>query len=185
VLLAGAFAAISGSSPEPRYSRAVAAVTCYRPAPQMPTAIVSGDIFETPEIRAYAFGANTDGTMDVGIAIAMKKRWPAFAEAFAARCADGKLELGDVFVWSEGDVTVFAVGTARGDKKSSIRALTHGVRRMLDLAAEAKIKRIGLARIVGVDWTRARKMLGEITVGHSVRLDVFEKFVRNQPTVTA
>jgi O-acetyl-ADP-ribose deacetylase (regulator of RNase III) len=152
----------------------------------MPTAIVTGDIFETPEIQAYAFGANTDGTMDVGIAIAMKKRWPAFAEAFEARCADGKLELGDVFMWSgEGNVTVFALGIARGEKKSSIRALTHGVRRMLDLAAEAKIKRIGLARIGGVDWTRARKMLGEITVGHSVRLDVFEKFVRNQPTVTA
>ena len=60
--------------------------------------------------------------------------------------------------------------------------MTHSVRRMLALATEAKIKRIGMARIAGVDWTRARKMLGEITVNHSVRLDVFEKFVRNQPT---
>lgn len=148
----------------------------------MPTAIVSGDIFETPEIRAYAFGANTDGTMDVGIAIAMKKRWPALADAFQARCADGKLSLGEVFVWSEGEVTVFALGIARGEKKPSISALTHSVRRMLALAAEAKIKRIGMARIAGVDWTRARKMLGEITVNHSVRLDVFEQFVRNQET---
>lgn len=151
----------------------------------MPTAIVSGDIFETPDIRAYAFGANTNGTMDVGIAIAMKKRWPGLAEAFQVRCADNELELGDVFVWSEGDVTVFALGITRGEKKASIRALTHTVRRMLALAAEAKIKRIGMARIAGVDWTRARKLLGEITVNHSVRLDVFEKFVRGQPTVPA
>jgi O-acetyl-ADP-ribose deacetylase (regulator of RNase III) len=148
----------------------------------MPTAIVSGDIFETPDIHAYAFGANTDGTMDVGIAIAMKKRWPALADAYQARCADDKFSLGDVFVWSEGEVTVFALGIARGDKKPSISALTHSVRRMLALAAEAKIKRIGMARIVGVDWTRARKMLGEITVNHSVRVDVFEQFVRNQET---
>jgi O-acetyl-ADP-ribose deacetylase (regulator of RNase III) len=147
----------------------------------MPTAIISGDIFETPEIRAYAFGANTDGTMDIGISIAMKKRWPALAEAFAARCADDKLNLGDVFMWSEGDVTVFALAIARGEKKPSISALTHSVRRMLQLAADAKIKRIGMARIAGVDWTRARKMLGEITVNHTVRLDVFEKFVRSQP----
>lgn len=49
---------------------------------------------------------------------------------------------------------------------------------MLELVADAKIKRIGMARIGGVDWARARKMLGAISVGHSVRLDVFEKFVR-------
>lgn len=148
----------------------------------MPTAIVTGDIFETPEIRAYAFGANTNGTMDVGIAIAMKKRWPALAEAFQAYCAENKLALGDVFKWSEGDVTVFALAIASADKKPSISALNQSVRRMLALAAESKIKRVGMARIIGVDWTRARKMLGEITVNHSVRLDVFEQFVRNQET---
>ncbi|HKU38184.1 MAG TPA: macro domain-containing protein [Polyangiales bacterium] len=148
----------------------------------MPIAIISGDIFETPEIRTYAFGANTDGTMDVGIAIAMKKRWPALAEAFAAACAGDKLNLGDVFVWSEGDVTVYALGIARGDKKPSFSALNQAVRRMLALAGEAKIKRIGVPRIAGVDWTRARKMLREVSVNQPVRLDVFEQFVRSQPT---
>ncbi|MEY4582054.1 MAG: hypothetical protein RL701_6757, partial [Pseudomonadota bacterium] len=52
----------------------------------------------------------------------------------------------------------------------------------LALAAEAKLKRIGLPRIGGgpdgLDWTRVRKMLGEISVGHATRLDVFEQFVR-------
>jgi O-acetyl-ADP-ribose deacetylase (regulator of RNase III) len=146
----------------------------------MPTAIVKGDIFETEGIHAYAFGANTDGTMDVGIAIAMRKRWPALAEAFAARCAGNKMSLGEVFMWSEGESTVFALGIAQGDKKPSFSALTNSVRRMLELAAAAKIKRIGLSRVAGVDWTRARKMLGEITVNHSIRLDVFEQFIRNQ-----
>jgi O-acetyl-ADP-ribose deacetylase (regulator of RNase III) len=148
----------------------------------MPTAIIKGDIFETKDIHAYALGANTDGTMDTGIAIAMKKRWPAFAEAFAARCAGGKLNLGEVFVWTEGEITVFALGIQNGDKKPSMTALTHAVRRMLALAAEAKIKRIGVPRIGagpnGLDWTRVRKMLGEISVGQAVRLDVFEQFVR-------
>jgi O-acetyl-ADP-ribose deacetylase (regulator of RNase III) len=150
----------------------------------MPTAIIKGDIFETEGISAYAFGANTDGSMDAGIAIAMKKRWPALAEAFAARCAGDKLNLGDVFVWSSDKVTVFALAIQRGDKKPSMTSLTHAVRRMLDLAAEADIKRIGVPRIGagqgGLDWTRVRKMLGEISVGHSVRLDVFEQFVRDK-----
>jgi O-acetyl-ADP-ribose deacetylase (regulator of RNase III) len=148
----------------------------------MPTAIVKGDIFETDGIRAYAFGANTDGTMDIGIAIAMKKRWPALAEAFAARCAGNKLNLGEVFMWSEGESTVFALGISQADKKPSFSALTNAVRRMLELAAAAKIKRIGMSRVAGVDWTRARKMLSEITVNHAIRLDVFEQFIRNQGT---
>jgi len=150
----------------------------------MPTAIVQGDIFETDGIRAYALGANTNGSMDNGIAIAMKKRWPALAEAFAARCAGDTFSLGDVFVWSDGEVTVFALAIVQGDKKPSMTALTHSVRRMLVLAAEAKVKRIGVPRIGagpnGLDWTRVRKMLGEITVGHAVRLDVFDKFVRTK-----
>lgn len=151
----------------------------------MPTALVKGDIFETAGIRAYAFGANTDGTMDAGIASAMKKRWPALADAFAARCEGGKLNLGEVFVWQQDDVTVFALAIQQGDKKPSMTALTHSARRMLTLAQEAKIMRIGVPRIAagpsGLDWTRVRKMLGEISVGQPVRLDVFEQFVRAKP----
>jgi O-acetyl-ADP-ribose deacetylase (regulator of RNase III) len=150
----------------------------------MPTAIIKGDIFETEGIHAYAFGANTDGTMNNGVAIAMKKRWPAFAEAFAAHCAGDKFQLNDVFMWTEGELTVFALGIQEGEKKPSLTALTRALRRMMTLAAEAKIKRIGLPRIGagpnGLDWTRVRKMLGEISVGQAVRLDVFEQFVRTK-----
>jgi len=155
----------------------------------MPTALIKGDIFEAEGIQAYAFGANTDGTMDAGIAIAMKKRWPALAEALAAHAADGKLALGDVFTWSDAERTVFALAIQQGDKKPSLSALTRAIRRMLTLAAEAKIKRVGVPRIgagpQGLDWTRVRKMLGEISVGQAVRLDVFEQFVRNKPAEDA
>jgi O-acetyl-ADP-ribose deacetylase (regulator of RNase III) len=144
----------------------------------MPIVFVKGDIFETDGIRAYAFGANTDGTLNVGIAIAFKKRWPAFAAAYETRCAQSPMQPGEVFMWSEGDVTVFALCSAQGEKKPSFSALTNAVRRMLQLAVEAKIKRIGVSRIGGVDWTRARKMLNEVSIGQSVQLDVFEQFIR-------
>lgn len=150
----------------------------------MPIAFVKGDIFANDEIQAYAFGANVDGTMDAGIAIAMKKRWPGLAEAFAQQAADGKLSLGEAFVWTEGELTVFALGIADGEKKPSFSALARAVKHMLQLAAAKKIKRIGVSRFAGVDWTRARKMLAEVTVGQAVRLDVFEQFVR-APAVTA
>lgn len=145
----------------------------------MPIAFVKGDIFATDDLRAYAFGANVDGSMDAGIAIAMKKRWPALAEAYAKQCADGKLQVGETFMWSEGDITVFALGIAQGEKGPSFSALTRALKHMLQLAAAAKIKRIGVSRISGVDWTRARKMLGEVTVNQAVRLEVFEQFVRS------
>jgi O-acetyl-ADP-ribose deacetylase (regulator of RNase III) len=145
----------------------------------MPISFVKGDIFATDDIQAYAFGANVDGTMDAGVAIAVKKRWPGMAEAFAQQAAGGKLSLGETFVWSEGEVTLFALGIAQGEKKPSFSALARALKHMLQLAAANKLKRIGVSRIAGVDWTRARKMLAEVTVGQAVRLDVFEQFVRH------
>jgi O-acetyl-ADP-ribose deacetylase (regulator of RNase III) len=145
----------------------------------MPIVFVKGDIFETDGLRAYAFGANTDGSLNAGIAIAIKKRWPAFAAAYEARCTgDDKLAVGDVFSWSGDEITLYALGIAHGEAKPSFSALTQSLRRMQKLAAEAKIKRIGLSRVNGVDWTRARKMLNEISVGQSLQLDVFEQFIR-------
>ena len=153
----------------------------------MPITLVKGDIFETEGLRAYAFGANTDGTMDSGIASAMKKRWPALAEAFAAHTAKSPLQLGEAFTWTEGDITVFALAIQQGEKRASMTALTNAVRRMLVLAAEAKLKRVGVPRIGagpgGLDWTRVKKMLSEITVGQPVRLDVFEQFIRAKAAV--
>jgi O-acetyl-ADP-ribose deacetylase (regulator of RNase III) len=155
----------------------------------MPTAFTKGDLFETKGIQAYAFGSSTDGTMDVGIAIAMKKRWPEFAAAYAERCKDGKFSLGDVFTWTQGEVTVFALGIQNADGKPRLSALNAAVRKMLQLATPAKITRIGLPRIgtgpTGLDWARVRKMLGEVTVGSVVRIEVFEQFVRaSKPDAT-
>ncbi len=148
----------------------------------MPTAFTKGDLFETDGIQAYGFGGGIDGTMNVGVAIAMKKRWPELAAAYAERCKDGKLALGDVFMWTNGEVTVFALGILTPDGKPKLSALNTAARKMLQLASEAKIKRIGLPRIgtgpQSLDWTRVRKMLGELTVGSTVRIDVFEQFAR-------
>jgi O-acetyl-ADP-ribose deacetylase (regulator of RNase III) len=153
-----------------------------RSAAPMPTAFTKGDLFETKGIQAYAFGSNTDGTMDVGIAVAMKKRWPALADAYAERCKEGKIVLGDVFMWTHDEITVFALAIQSADGKPKLSALTNALRKLLLVAGEAKVKRIGIPRIgtgaQGLDWTRVRKMLSEVTVGSIVRIDVFEQFER-------
>ena len=154
----------------------------------MPTVFTKGDIFETDGIQAFAFGSCTDGTMDVGIAVAMKKRWPELATAYAERCKDGKFALGDVFVWTGGDVTVFALGIQNADGKPRLSALNAAGRKMIKLATEANVRRIGVPRIgtgpISLDWARVRKLLTEINVGSSVRLDVFEQFARATKAAT-
>jgi O-acetyl-ADP-ribose deacetylase (regulator of RNase III) len=154
----------------------------------MPTSFTKGDIFETVGLRAYAFGSALDGSMDVGIASVVKKRWPECATAYAAHCEATGFDYGDVFVWSSGDVTIFAIGIQKPGGKPRLAALHDGLEKMIGLAAEAKVGRIGLPRIgagpEGLDWTRVRKMLREISVDRPVKLVVFEQFVRARPAVS-
>src|SRR5438067_2361963 len=67
----------------PRASVAYAGAT-------VPAIFTKGDIFATPDLRAYAHGCNCAGTMDSGIAVAFKKRWPGMFDEYSPRCADGR-----------------------------------------------------------------------------------------------
>jgi hypothetical protein len=70
----------------------------------MPVLFTKGDLFATPSIRA---------------SVEFKRRFPRMFEEYAARCADGRFGLGDVFVWNEGDATVFNLGTQTHWKEKS------------------------------------------------------------------
>lgn len=153
----------------------------------MPTTFVKGDLFNTPGIRAYAHGCNCAGAMDSGVAVAFKKRWPRMFEEYALRCADGRFHLGDVFVWNEGDETVYNIAIQEHwKKKSKLPALARGARKMVELAKHAGIERIGLPRIGaglgGLDWPRVKIVLNEVGTETEVTLVVFEQFVRGEPT---
>jgi O-acetyl-ADP-ribose deacetylase (regulator of RNase III) len=152
----------------------------------MPTSFTKGDIFETAGLRAYAFGGCLDGSMDTGIASAIKKRWPDCATAYAAHCEGSKFAYGDVFEWRAGDVTIFALGIQQQPgEKPRLAALNDALLKLLELATTAEIERIGMVRIgtgaESLDWTRVRKMLGEIGASHAITLVVFEQFVRARP----
>ena len=152
----------------------------------MPTRFTKGDIFATDGIHAYAHGCNCAGAMGAGIAIEFKRRWPRMFDDYAARCADGRFTLGDVCVWTEGEHTIFNLGTQEHwRKKAQIPALTKSLGKMLELAAHAGIARVGLPRIGsglgGLDWPRVRKILVEAGKETPVQMVVFEQFVRGSP----
>ncbi len=149
----------------------------------MPVLFTKGDLFATPGLRAYAHGCNCAGSMDNGIAAAFKKRWPRMFDEYKARCDDGRFALGDVFVWTEGDETVFNLATqAHWRKKATMAALKKAVRKMVELAGHAGIERVALPRIGaglgGLDWPRVKSVLEEIGGETGVTMVVFDQFVR-------
>jgi O-acetyl-ADP-ribose deacetylase (regulator of RNase III) len=149
----------------------------------MPVVFTKGDIFATEGVTSYAHGCNCAGAMGAGIAIEFKRRWPAMFEEYAARCADGRFGLGDVFVWTEGPTTVFNLGTqAHWRKKAQLPALAMALRKMTELATHAGIERVGLPRIGaglgGLDWMRVKRVMTEVGAETKVTLMVFEQFVR-------
>jgi O-acetyl-ADP-ribose deacetylase (regulator of RNase III) len=161
----------------------------------MPTTFVKGDLFNTDGIRAYAHGCNCAGAMDAGVAAQFKKRWPRMFDEYAARCADGRFHLGDVFVWNEDDVTVYNLAIQEHWKaKARLPALKKALLHAVGLAAAAGIERIGVPRIGaglgGLDWSRVRSVLEQAggaagaavvpgaTGVTTVTLVVFEQFVR-------
>ncbi|MBX3208592.1 MAG: macro domain-containing protein [Labilithrix sp.] len=162
----------------------------------MPTTFVKGDLFEdakmVPPPRAFAFAADCSGAMDRGIAVAFKKRWPALADAYRARAEGGKMQLGDVFMWRDGDGehVVYALGMQRGEKKPKVSTLARALETMVARASDDGVSRIALPRIGagkgGIDRVRVKRVLTEAGERSPVSLVVFEQFIRSsEPSPSA
>ncbi len=149
----------------------------------MPAIFTKGDIFQTEGLRAYAHGCNCAGAMDTGVSLAFKKRWPRMFDEYRQRCEDGRFRLGDVFVWTQDDETVYNLAIQEHwKKKAKLAAFARSLERLVDLAAKANIERVGLPRIAsglgGLDWPRVRSVLVKVGETTKVQLVVFEQFVR-------
>lgn len=149
----------------------------------MPANFVKGDLFGTEGLHAYALASNARGTMDHGVAVAFKKRWPNLATELATRAAKGGLALGDVVAFSEGDKTVYALILQEDEaKKAKLASLTRAVNRVVELAAQNGIAQVGLFHPgtgkAGLEWPRVKRILQEIGERTAVNLVVFEQFVR-------
>jgi O-acetyl-ADP-ribose deacetylase (regulator of RNase III) len=151
----------------------------------MPVIFTKGDIFQDHELTAFAHGVSCAGAMDAGIALAFKKRWPAMFEDYRARCADKRVHLGDVLVWSDDKATVYSLAIQEHWKqKASLAALKRAAVKMVQLAELAGVERIGVPRIGtgmgGLDWPRAKSVLTEAGGSSKVGLVIFEQFVRSK-----
>jgi O-acetyl-ADP-ribose deacetylase (regulator of RNase III) len=153
--------------------------------PLVPATFTKGDIFNTEGLRAYALGSNARGTMDRGVAVAFKKRFPKLAETLSAKATERSLALGDVVAFSEGGETVYALILQEDEnRKAKLATLTRAVNKMVELAAQGSIARVGLFHPgtgkAGLEWPRVKRILQEIGEGTEVSLVVFEQFVRTK-----
>jgi O-acetyl-ADP-ribose deacetylase (regulator of RNase III) len=152
----------------------------------MPASFTEGDLFAAEGIRAWAHGCNCAGAMGAGIAVEFKRRFPRMFDEYRLRCADGRFGLGDVFVWSEGERTVYNLGTQEHwRKKAQLPALTRAVGRMVSLAEKSGIDRVALPRIGaglgGLDWPKVRTVLKDAGDSTRVELVVFERYIPRAP----
>lgn len=152
----------------------------------MPTTFLKGDLFHHEGLPALAHGCNCAGAMGKGIAVEFRKRFPAMYEEYRRRCSDGRFRLGDVFTWSEGERTVFNLGTQRTwQTKAQLGAVESATREMVRVAEERGLPRIGLPRIGaglgGLAWRDVRDLLERIGSETNVELVVFEEYAPAQP----
>lgn len=152
----------------------------------MPANFVKGDILDEASqatgLRALAFAADCAGTMDSGIAVALKNKWPALAEAFGAHAAGGKMQLGDVFVWRDGDLFVYALGVQKGTAKPKISSVERALRGAIERATTDAVVRVLMPRIgggkTGLDWTRVKRVITDVAAEKPIDVVVFEQFIR-------
>lgn len=149
----------------------------------MPVTFAKGDLFSTEGLHAYALGTNAQGTMDRGVAVAFKKRWPKVAAELSTRGANRSLALGEVVAFSDGDNTVYALILQQdAAKKAKLASLSKAVNKLVELAAQGGVAQVGLFHPgtgkAGLEWPRVKRILQEIGERTEVTLVVFEQFVR-------
>jgi O-acetyl-ADP-ribose deacetylase (regulator of RNase III) len=138
-----------------------------------------GDLFLAEGAQAFAHGCNCAGAMGKGIAVEFKRRWPKMFDAYKRECAAGRLSPGELFVWQEGDVTVYNLGTQRTWRsKAELDFVSDAVAAMMAHARGNGVTTVSMPKIGsglgGLDWPSVRAVLDRLTAASSVDLVVYE-----------
>jgi O-acetyl-ADP-ribose deacetylase (regulator of RNase III) len=84
------------------------------PAEEPPAVIVehTGDLFSSA-CPALGHGVNSLGSMGAGIAVDLRRRWPALYDAYGEECRSGRLQPGGIVVHQAADRVVFNLAAQR------------------------------------------------------------------------
>lgn len=147
----------------------------------MSIVFVEGDLFNYPNLGAFAHGCNCAGSMGKGIALEFKNRFPKMYHAYRKECKDGRFNPGDVFVWKKGQIIIFNLGTQKTWRtKATLVAIATSVQKMMRLATDMSVHSIGIPRIGaglgGLNWEDVKQILILIANEFVIELVVFEMY---------
>lgn len=133
----------------------------------MVTYIEFGNIFKLNGVYNYAHGCNCAGAMGKGIALQFKEKFPDMYIEYKQLCKEGKFNLGDVFMYSYGNGSIFNLGTQKTWKvKADIHAIEQSLIKMLSLAIKENIKHIALPKIGAglgaLNWQDVKNVIDKV-----------------------
>jgi O-acetyl-ADP-ribose deacetylase (regulator of RNase III) len=140
--------------------------------------VQEGDLFDSG-LPALAHGCNAQGVMGAGIAAQFRSRYPEMYREYRKWCHETLPSLGDVFVWTGDDVTIFNLITqVDPGPEARSEAVAMAVANMLDYAEAAGIPEIGLpwigCGIGGLKISVVRNILMILSLTTDVELVVCE-----------
>jgi hypothetical protein len=158
----------------------------YGPA-VMPIQFLKGDIFASADLTSFAFPSDAGGTLDRGVGLAFKKKWPSMAAAFSSACENQGMRPGDVFEWRDANNAVYIfVLQPSPERSAKLSSLSIALEKFAKLTAAAKETKIGIARLAtkpnGLDAVRVKRIMSDECKDAAADLIVFEQFVRTTAT---
>jgi O-acetyl-ADP-ribose deacetylase (regulator of RNase III) len=157
----------------------------------MPVQYVEGDLFVNRYgAAAFAHGCNCKGVMGSGIAVQVKKRYPALFEEYRALClaTPRAFNPGDAWLWLADDAPdVFNLATQDGYvgfRPAKLEYVRAALVNMRERAGEAEITSIAMpaigAGLGGLRWRDVRSEIDAAFGDWEGTLTVYERYVRGQ-----
>jgi len=130
----------------------------------MITYFSQGDIFNIPNVFAYAHGCNCAGAMGKGIAIQFREQFPQMYKEYRKLCQSGDFKVGDVFLYKTDKGGVFNLGTQESWKtKAQLQYIKKSIETMFLLAQQNHISKIALPKIGaglgGLNWEEVKHII--------------------------
>jgi O-acetyl-ADP-ribose deacetylase (regulator of RNase III) len=142
---------------------------------------VSGDILLT-DAQVIACGLAPGDHMDAGLAMALRRQWPALARDFRHYCHTSHPKLGEAWVWSAANgqriATLLTHDAAPGQHgagrpgRAHVESVNHALRVLRALAESEPFTSLALPKLStgsgGLSWEQVRPLivrhLGELTI---------------------
>jgi len=137
----------------------------------------TGNLF-TSDAPAIGHGVNVDGLMGAGIAVQFRTLFPEMYRQYAALCASGSLNPGEVFLYHSPNFIVYNIASQdRPGKNARLEWLEDGLRASVAHAEGMGLDRIALPQIGcgigGLDLTDVRGLMQDVEMGTSVQFELW------------